>query len=120
MTGYREGQLVRWEWPDGTGCTDTLVDVASDLIGRRFRLDPHHLIRDGRVVTILAAPKPDEPTGLYAVVRDPEDEDPTPWVRDGVAPGRPWWRFAKGQPLVCRQWADFSDRVEVLFPGVES
>lgn len=118
MTTYREGQLVRWEWPDGTGCTDTL---ASGLRGRRFGLEPHQLIRDGRTVTILAEPKPDEPKGVGAVVRGPGGERDL-WVRVHAGSDKPWHEVLPGtyeEHDACRRTWDQIEVVEVLSPGVD-
>jgi len=55
-------------------------------------------------------PKPDEPTGLGAVV---ENSDGGKWVRTDAAVDRPWWRY----PGITSGWAQV-DAVRVLSEGV--
>lgn len=61
-------------------------------------------------------PKPDEPTGLGAVVEDAEGNR---WVRDEAASvettPRSWYRRGEGG---CREWRHIT-AVRVLSPGVE-
>lgn len=63
-------------------------------------------------------PKPDEPTGLGAVV---EDEEGRRYTRYDSSDVQPWWWDGKGSeaPVVRRyHWDDIS-AVRVLSPGVE-
>lgn len=69
MTEYRAGQRVRIEWPDGAAIEDVLVARGREW-PRYWTRRWHHAVddHDGRTVTILAEPRPEEPTKPGAVV----------------------------------------------------
>lgn len=77
MTTYRVGQRVRIEWPDGSAVegvlrpqrySDTLSVVVPRAGGGETMWQPGAQMNDGRTVTILSEPRPEEPTGLGSVV----------------------------------------------------
>lgn len=102
---YRVGQRVRIEWPDGT-----LVEglLSSSPSGKPILYTPvwsqcfdPSISGDGRTVTILSEPRPEEPKGLGAVVRARARIGADP-------PGRVWIRIAKGgERSVCWRSPDF-------------
>ena len=78
MTEYKVGQRVRIEWPDGT-----LVEgvLNSNMQVGRTTFMPYEAGCDGRTVTILAEPRPEEPQGLGAVVEAAyQDHGRQQWV----------------------------------------
>lgn len=104
---YKPGQRVRIEWPDGTTVEGVLT---SNVQVGRTAFMPYEVGHDGRNVTILSEPRPDEPTGLGAVVRaSVERRVPEPWVRE------PWggWVSEDGSR---RPWSALIDPV-VLHEG---
>jgi hypothetical protein len=108
VTEYRAGQRVRIEWLDGIGTTAIEGPlVVGDMAALRVEYGP-----DGRdwfyvgsswwesaaTVTILSEPRPEEPTGLGAVVEaewangggvSPPTKDH--WVRLPNPDGGRWW-----------------------------
>lgn len=75
MSKYRAGQRVRIEWKNGSvveGVLErdrdgaTLSVIVPRAGAERTMWQPD--FEDGRVVTILSEPRPEEPTGLGAVV----------------------------------------------------
>ena len=77
MSEYKAGQRVRIEWPNGSAVEGVLTtpryggspSVAVPRAGGETTLwQPGAQVADNRVVTILSEPRPDEPTGLGAVV----------------------------------------------------
>jgi len=75
MSEYKVGQRVRIEWPDGSAVegvvqvqrTGPAISVGAAQFPTWYDLE--WVGGDGRTVTILSEPRPDEPTGLGAVVR---------------------------------------------------
>ena len=81
MTEYRAGQRVRIEWPDGSA-VEGIVKVGCGFAGgdptpcldvprstmRIFLSYSGTKTMDGGNVTVLSEPRPEEPTGLGAVV----------------------------------------------------
>ena len=121
MTTYRVGQRVRIEWPDGTAVEGYLQkDACVVKYANRHYSDIVVAERDGATITVLSEPRPEEPTGLGAVVEAddnrPEKEGRTRWVRFrgyGLM-ALPEWCTEDG----CRSdyWPDLIDPV-VLFEG---
>lgn len=110
---FRVGQTVRIsDVREGVVSGVTGTDTAFiDIEGRGWVSTT--LSWGTRTITILSEPKPDEPTGLGALVRDAAGEA---WVL--AEPGdrrQPWRRL--GSKGGWRHW-DHIDAVEVLFPGV--
>ena len=75
MTEYRKGQRVRVEWPNGSAVEGPVVMepaggpwVTYGARGRMACIEPSALKAAGATVTVLAEPRPEEPTGLGAVV----------------------------------------------------
>jgi hypothetical protein len=89
MSTYRAGQRVRIEWPNGDALEGTLAERPFDglqatLTGPTTRIWMPIDVVDGRTITILAEPRPEEPTGLGSVVEAAcvHDEDfRRTWVR---------------------------------------
>jgi hypothetical protein len=73
MSEYRVGQKVFIEWPDGSSVTGTVGELGGRLFvnfsgNAKRNVDLEWAKEEGATVTILAEPRPDEPTGLGAVV----------------------------------------------------
>lgn len=111
MTEYRVGQRVRVEEVfEGvvTGVERGYIYI--DGFARKTSATSAYVTR---TITVLSEPKPDEPTGRGAVVRDGEGSE---WSLAERGEARPWRRL--GTPWDWRDWGDI-DAVEILFPGVE-
>lgn len=109
---FRVGQKVR--------VVDVQEGVVTEVGSGRIRVDGQVRCISGtngtmtRTITILSEPKPDEPTGLWAVVLDRGGEA---WSRIPAYGGLNHWAKISG----IARWLtwDELDAVDVLFPGVE-
>jgi len=123
VSGYRVGQRVRIEWPEGSavegsltacgccdGCDEPILVIAH--VGKadhHFWADPT-IDDDGRTVTVLAEPRPDEPTGLGAVVEaSSRNADRRRWVR--LEDERDPWYWADSLGWECVSWNRLVDPV---------
>jgi hypothetical protein len=122
VSGYREGQRIRAEWPDGGAvegvvewrpANDLVIPVGDIVVGLGA------LLAKGCTVTVLSEPRPEEPTGLGAVVKATCDGYDGEWVRqsggaDGSAGRARGWFWCGGGHH--RGWAELIDPV-VLHEG---
>ena len=120
MTTYRAGQRVRIEIE---GMLRTTEDIGSPPGGLVFQADdgwptPFRFVdgdfagiaRNG-IITVLSEPRPEEPTGLGAVVEAAiGDWEPRRWLRTFTG------HWATNAPIVDVPWADLLDPV-VLSQG---
>jgi hypothetical protein len=94
---YRAGQRVRIEWPNGVLVEGPLTPAACG-VGYILRVHDYAYVPDymgdGRTVTILSEPRPEEPTGLGAVVvaSTATNEVRRKWVLNDA-----WWWHSSGQ-----------------------
>jgi hypothetical protein len=109
MSKYREGQTVRIVWPNGTlieGVLNGFVTVTIPPTGFHVYVEDGTYTRDGRVITILSEPRPDEPTGLGAVVKAYEYPG---------SPLRTWVLTDWDRPWTCKgrssHWSNLIDPV---------
>ena len=114
MTTYRAGQRVRIEWPsDGSaveGVLDSNLKLAISKLGGYWIYVTSARAAEG-TVTVLSEPRPDEPTGLGAVVEASiADWGTRRWIRtfDG--------NWATDAPICTVRWSDLIDPV-VLSEG---
>ena len=119
MSKYRAGQRVRIEWPDGH-VLEGLVQLVNGhpFVRAPLGLDKYWLDRDHEAptVTTLSEPRPDEPTGLGAVV----EASALPILGGEPVSRRRWvlsegwtWHAVRMEP---RKWTDLIDPV-VLSEG---
>lgn len=112
MTAYRAGQRVRAEWPDGSAVegvcewrpgNDLVIPVGDIVVGLGA------LLAKDCTITILAGPRPEEPTGLGAVVEAAYADHPRQkWISNrGDADGPrnrwtsiPYWGFLDWDCLI--------------------
>lgn len=130
MAEYHAGQRVRIEWPDGSAVEGTLVaprDYSDPSLGPVVYVPSMsgytapEIGGDGRTVTVLSEPpRPEEPTGPWAVV-----EAAAPWRTARAAfvrePGGLWVHFLipnerfrppKWQRDKVTEWANWSDLID--------
>lgn len=109
MTTYRVGQRVRIEWPDGSAVEGYLQkDACVVRYADRHYCDSVVAERDGATITVLSEPRPEEPTGLGAVVMVGERGRLRVRVQEGK------WRDSS---LNLYGWEQNPDPVVVLSEG---
>jgi hypothetical protein len=126
MSDYRAGQRIRAEWPDGGAvegvvewrpANDLVIPVGDIVVGLGA------LLAKDCTVTVLSEPRPEEPTGLGAVVEAdcpakatiPRVTGRRRWARTSLV-GQPWMSSEDGVYCDWIAWSDLIDPV-VLAEG---